>query len=61
VKNIAIETSQNQGRLVQIYFGIAEEERDDLIARLEALEAERLEAVHDVQLLRKAVKNTYLL
>jgi hypothetical protein len=36
-------------------FGIAEEERDDLIARLEALEAERLEAVQDVQLLRKAV------
>jgi hypothetical protein len=35
-------------------FGIAEEERDDLIARLEILEAERLEAVQDVQLLRKA-------
>jgi hypothetical protein len=36
-------------------FGIAEEERYDLTARLEALEAERLEAVQDVQLLRKAV------
>jgi hypothetical protein len=40
---------------VPIFFGIAEEERDDLVARLEALEAERLEAVQDVQLLRKAV------
>ncbi len=40
--------------LVPIFFGIAEEERDDLVARLEALEAERLEAVQDVQLLRKA-------
>jgi hypothetical protein len=37
------------------FLGIAEEERDDLIARLEALEAERLEAVQDVQLLRKAI------